>query len=483
MKNKYKIALFVLIFLFVIGFLAYIRYFNSFHNLPILLDEVTDLSQIKLILNEKAIVKQVAVSGENIPNYPNNSFYHLLLSLPLFLGSSIFSFNFLYVLIAGLICLVFFLFLYKLTKNYYISLISLVLFPLIRSTPSILGIHFLTRFVFSLLFLFLALYLFLKLDELNYNLFIAFIFVFFILFLLYPPSALFLFLLLIVWKAFFIKQRFRISYYLKNKKIKWTLSILLIVLIIASLIVFGRVHLSTFVSQFLFYKSLTVYNDFSFFSIYGILPLILSFVGLLVSYNEKWSRFFLSWLIICFTEILLFYFVGFSIFIRFQRVLYLTIIGLIPFTSLGIYFILNKIYSFFRKVKLNKIISLLLILALFLSFVSSLYFSFPKQVGQKPIDEQEYNDLLWLKNNYNEKKIVTYPGVSPFLYILTNNQARQARPAYADWYINEFFDLNCDEKMKIIDKEKIDLVYSLEEQECDFLKLVYSGKCFIYEVR
>ncbi len=159
---------------------------------------------------------------------------------------------------------------------------------------------------------------------------------------------------------------------------------------------------------------------------------------------------------------------------------------------IGLSYIINYIKKlkipFLSRVAKRPIVTFLVII-IFIGVFSSHYklIDERKAYNNKIINRNDYNAIKWLEKNYGSHNTVLAPiFVSSTIYPISRNYVISILPGQLmGENLNasiDFFNVECNEKKRIIEENKANLVFSKEKIDCNGLKEVYNNQDFIYEV-
>jgi len=142
------------------------------------------------------------------------------------------------------------------------------------------------------------------------------------------------------------------------------------------------------------------YNIITF---YGIVAFIFAVIGTYFAYKNK-KYIFVIWPLTLLFFIILFHLFNFTVLAPYQRILYYTILGLVPLSAIGLYHTLNMIKDIFRKYLPNRhgtifsvIIRSIIFVTIFLAVFYN-YYNVDKQVGlYRVIDDNSYSAVKFLQ--------------------------------------------------------------------------------------
>src|SRR3989344_3042209 len=471
-----KLHYFLLIVLLVLA--LFVNNFYGIPKYPIHPDEYAHIAQAKDIVDTGSI--------RFVNPYFKTHPFHLRLEpgFHIFLASFILIFKdsfipFFHILrdfIFLLNTFLLFIFVYRLSKNYFIGLFSAIFFIFLKSTIEVLGNLFLLPvnlgITFTLVF-FILLLSYYPMKKWSYYLLLA---VFLISLLVYPPSAVLIFLIL-----FFASIKSITSI---NKEFLRLIIPISILFILLAIILFS--FTKTLLSYIVFTDEWTpVAASYSPVSFYGLLAFALAIIGILVVFRKFNSyKFLVYWFLICLFDVYLFYVFKFTLFIPFTRVFYFYLLSLCILSAFGLYHLVYFISKlrFLRKfsIPISIFLVLLVIAFQFLSFYSSSKNFFSQGV----LDDAKYDALMFIKDNYGTHNVVMSDPITSFaIYPLTDNYVVAllesnigvgARISQKNFFIG-----SCEDKQSIANKFNVSLVASNYQFSCKFMDKVYSKNGFI----
>lgn len=405
-----------------------------------------------------------------------------------------------------------FLLMYKLTKNYWISLFSIIFFASLPSDVNLLGSWFATPSSMIVLFIFLFFFLFLKaVEEENKK------------YLFYSMGVMFLIIFIHASVASFLLPVLGLYFLINYKRVKekpYLLAVFLPFLIafIIVTVIFKEQIIQTIklIISLLIFKSGSTSLEpsliinpisFNFLGIkfvasqyflpvlYGIIPFLLALYGLYHSIKEEKLRIFAIWLISASFFLFIFNCSGISFFTRRQHMIYYALLALVPLSAIGLYnFILmlknklNNIQKLINKEQLKKVIIIFLII---LVFAATFYNYGAQRKGTELyhlIQNEDYQAFIVL-NDYPLKGAVMSPLKEAMaIYPISANYA------FSKFYpgdnetadkTSKFFSdsSDCKTKEAILRYDNIKFVYSKFKIECEFLDEIYSDGRFVYAVK
>jgi hypothetical protein len=495
MEKSYKyLVILLIIFTFILIYKVHFNYpyfYQDPHNknfiveekagkydYPIHGDEWTHLAQTEYIIKNKEIPKTnpyLKDSGNKLDLESGfqvfNAQFSILTNLDLILNykylPAIFS-------IIYILCLIIFILL--ITKNFYISIFSSLFFLSVKNNVNLMGIWFLVPITFSIFLIYLFFYCFLnenkKLNYLSILFYITSIFV-------YPISTILITFALLIYSIFYKKFS---KYYL----------ILLFTLVISSLILF-RNNLDKIFSIILFKYGWTGAFEFNYSitKMFGLIASAFALFGIFQVYKKKLNKILIILPLVCLIPILTYLMFKFTLFIPYQRAFLYLLINLAPLAGIGLYYLSENIYNFLNKIDKSAAIFIVVLFTL-LVFINNFYNYYKIDNNQflmlHFINDDDYNALKFVKDNYRGNNLIMTNLLTAFaVYPVTQNQV-VALPLSNlgggnEKLINKFYASNCDMKKNIVENNNINLVYSYNKINCDFLKEVYNKNAYVYSIQ
>jgi len=508
-KNKFKFSIIILILIFIF---IRVHNFHSGYNYPMHLDEYHHIAQSVQIIEKKGFVSTNPYFAEPIRHEDLEPGFHILLS-ELFLLTGIdpvYHYGFLPALFACLSAFMLFVLINKITDNFWTGIFAMLFFASLKSSVNILGINFFTPLTacIPLIYLFLLMLIEALLEGDIKRLFISII-LSVCLIIIYPlcgtliiPIAFLYFLLNPkIIKQFYlkIKEIFAIEK-LNNDKVLYLKTALLtisIILVVTLVFIYFWHHVSflrnkTQIINSLIFKEGWGKVEIKYFLpyLYGIISTTLALIGIVISFKQKKYLIFTFFAFITIGLIGMFNKFGFTVLSPYQRTLYFAMLFLIPLSAIGLSYIIDymKKMPFLSRVAKRPIVAFLIIV-IFISVFSGHYRLIDKRkvYNHIIIDDEGYNTIKWLEKNYGSHNIVLAPVfVSSTIYPISRNYVVSILPGQLRGEnLNasvKFFNSGCNEKRKIIEENKANLIFSKGKIDCNGLKEVYSNKNFIYEV-
>ena len=510
-KNRFGLLIIILILIFI-----FIKVYSihSNYNYPIHLDEYHHIAQSVQIIEKKGFVQTNPYFADEIGHENLEPGFHILLS-ELFLLTGIDPvrhYGFLPALFACLSAFMLFVLVNKITNNFWTGIFAMLFFASLKSSVNILGINFFTPLTacIPLIYLFLLMLTKALLDGDIKRLFISII-LSACLVIIYPlcgtliiPISLLYFLLNpgIIREFYFkTKEIFAIEKLNKDKILYFKTVVLSIIIILAIITVFfyfwRYIPLSRNKNQIinsLIFREGWGKVEIKYFLpyLYGIISTILALMGMIISFKQKKYLIFVFFSFITVGLTSMFNKFGFTILSPYQRTLYFAMLFLIPLSAIGLSYItdcMKKLkISFLSKIAKEPMVAFLVIIIFICVFLDSYtLIEERKTYSSSIISEEEYIAIKWLEKNYGSHNIVLAPVfVSSTIYPISRNYVVSILPGQLRGKnLNasiDFFNVGCNEKKRIIEENKANLVFSKGKIDCNWLKEVYSNKNFIYEV-
>jgi len=497
MKKEWKIALLALIIIINCIF-AYYPHFS--YPYPINSDEYAHIARAELISNSHKLPFINPYLAYPVKSVNLESGFHFMLAFLFLLipGSPVLLYKFFILIFMIINSLLLFYLVMLWFKNYWISLVSVLFYGTIRSTPDFLAHQYFLPLTFGTSLFFLLLIFFHKfyVDKSNKHLYLFFI-TLLISVVSYPPTLTFLagvMLFYFISMNHNLAERLGIS---KKKLFNYLIEIGAILIII----LFILIKLNFLTDYLIFDASWTpVQAKYSPIFFFGIIPSILAVFGIFSLLNTAKPKIILYWALFSIIQIYLFYVFNFTVLLPFIRLFLFYLIGVSILAGVGAVSLIPYVNRFFSNK--HKIMSVLLIIVLIFShYVFVIVMEKNKEINPI-IDNKTYNALIYLKENYNEKSIVIADGLtSAAVTPITGN------------YVVGVIESNigggeigrsnkiltketCDKKKVNIEKTGATIsdeleysnpftffILSKEKINCsEFLELVYDKEPFIYKV-
>ncbi len=510
-KNKFKffIIILTLIFIFII-----VHNFHSGYNYPMHLDEYHHIAQSVQIIEERGFSSANPYFAEPIMHENLEPGFHILLS-ELFLLTGIDPirhYGFLPALFVCLSAFMLFVLVNKITNNFWTGIFAMLFFASLKSSVNILGINFFTPLTacIPLIYLFLLMLTGALSDGDIKKLFISII-LSACLVIIYPLCG--TLIIPIAFLYFLLNPRILREFYFRTKEVfaieklnkdkisyfKTALLTITILLVITVTFIYFWRYISFSRNKAQIINSLIFREGWGKVEIkyflpylYGIISTILALIGMIISFKQKKYLIFVFFAFITVGLTSMFNKFGFTILSPYQRTLYFAMMFLIPLSAIGLSYIIN----FMKKLKIpflsravEEPIVAFLVIIIFIGVFSSHYKLIDKRrvYSHAIIDDEDYKAIKWIEENYGSHNTVLAPiFVSSTIYPISRNYVVSILPGQLRGEnLNasiEFFSSGCNEKRRIIEENKANLVFSKGKIDCNWLKEVYSNKNFIYEV-
>jgi hypothetical protein len=409
-----------------------------------------------------------------------------------------------------------FLLMYYLTKNFYIAAASSLFLASLKSNVNILGPWFFIPMTFAFPFIYLFFFLFFKAKEgKKPPLYLLMILDYLILLVVHPISAAIVFLILFVYLLLNYKT------FSENKLIP---IIVISIPVLTISVFFGLMwHWSTKIQDILSYvifkRGWGVYEKvYSIPQFYGYVATFFAIVGTIIilspiihnqlnkffqknkrKYKKIFSkikssdikkfpvmRIFLIWVIIAYSNMLLYLNAGFTILIPYQRSVYYMLLGLVPLSAIGAYHFSLGVYGFLNhrwKRASMTLMMVLLILTIFSLFFN--YFDLPTDVRLYELIEKEDFEAIKFLEEREKGVVLSTPQVGSTIYPLSGqNVVVSLRFEGSDDLrtdVRNFFNLNCSAKNEFTKEKDVRYVLSKKSINCSWEE-IYNDNTFIYEL-
>lgn len=408
-------------------------------------------------------------------------------------------YRFLPALFATISAFILFVLVYSLTKEFYPALFSIIFFTALKSNINIMGLWFFTPLTFSFPFIFLTVLSFIKGMEEKDNLKkINFIFFFIVTFFIYPISIIFIFFIILFFlvmnpvlirknmRSIFIFAIIPLLFFAYFFNFFWRDSFLTIIKNINQFFVFRHGWSKVELSYILPY-------------LYGIVPTLLAMIGLYPALKRKGTRFFIIWAIVSLALIYLFRAYSFTFIAPYQRMLYFCMLGMVPLSAMGFWFVIKLIkerfHNLFRRTKhyQSRIISgsaaaIFLFIVIAASFYN--YYSPPEEDRiYHVLKEKDHSALLFI-GTFEDDLVMAPLRISTAVYPIIKKHVvgmteGNLPPANIDDVIL-FYEGDCEKKKEILKKYEdwyvVDIVLSEQRINCSFLEERFSKEDYVYYV-
>lgn len=494
MFKKIKFV-FIFLALALVFFNVYYPHIN--YPLPLHVDEWQHLAQSVQIMDKGSLVNENPYFL-NVENRDLEPGFHIFIAkfFSLTRLDPVLNYRFFPAIFAVLAALVLFIFIYRMT-NFWIALLSIIFFSILPSNVNILGLIFFVPLTLGIFFI----YLFFLLFKTNKKI-IALI-ILLALFFIHPPSGLILLPFILFYYLTSPDTNKLIKKYIKKYKIIAISTPILFLFFIFFFRDFILKIIKTILSGGLFPTMSSVLGIRYFLpSLYGKLSICLAIIGGFIGFRKKlkdfvlWVFFILiligSTYIFTYFKIIPFLYTE-NIYFLYQRLIYYFMIGLVPLSAVGFYFLIKSL----SKLKINKtlikicsiVVSCLLLFFIFFEY-SEIYkytsIDSPYTKTYHLIEKEEYEDIKWLSNL--PKGIVIAPrGVSTTIYPISKHKVVgiiEGQLGGGNIHDTDLFftDNTCTLKERLIKKHNVNFVFSKEKIDCKNLEEIYSKNNYIYKV-
>jgi hypothetical protein len=479
-----KKELIILVLVLIICFVStYKIHFNN--PFPYHHDEWQHLGISTQIVDKGYNINTNPYTGEKQFHTDLESGFHIFLSNVIILTQNdlIFSYKYLASIFAVLTGFLFFVLMYDWTKNYWASILSILIFTFLKTNVNILGKDFFIPLSFALPFILAFIYYFTKaLKKKNSSYFYLSFVILSVIFFIHPPSFMILIfptLIELIFHHKFIKKIFK-------KRI--FLVIPFIVVLIYLLIWKGTIiHSLQYLLGLIYFEQGWGKLEIKFFIplLYGIIYTVLALTSIKWTSKNKF-RFFLFSAFISLFITTLFNSYNFTVLVPYGRALYYSMFFMVPLTCFSyikiVEFIKKKGYSF-KYLQVSVVIVLVL-----LSFIPKyIQHENLKNYDTMILTKDEYNALKFIETNYGQdNKIVTPYFMTSAVYPVSRNNVFSLIPAQLESVYKEenlnFFFYDCITQKKLIIESKSNFILSRNELNCDFLQKIHFNKVFIYKI-
>ena len=461
--NHVQIGLLVLI-LIATFLLVYSPHFN--YAYPLHIDEWRHISEARKI-------------NEGI--YPEG-FEALEIGFQLFLSGLykvvdvVLIYKFLPALFASIAGLMVFFFVYNLTQKYLPSLFSLIFFASLKSNVNIMGLWFFSPLTFAIPLIYLFFWLFssgVENDTPKKLLYSGGVYI--LLIFTHPISATFMIPIIIMYS--FIKYKFFIKH--------WKICTLWLITPLLGLLFYTYTFKQNFITIFnalIFQKGWGVLElDIPLTWGYSIVGALLAVIGAWYAYKHK-HYIFIIWSLLTLMLVMLYKHLEFSIFAPHQRMFYYFLISLPILSGFGLYYVFTKVKLLIKKRHYLVFLTIMFLLIILFSFRG--YNNIDRQVDlYTVIDDHEYQALKFLEHYDNsDTRVMAMPKISTAIYSISGHKVVGSYYFHGNRKDAEkFFQIDCDEKTKLIKKHNVKYVLSTFPIDCGW-GLIYNENNFIYKV-
>ncbi|MFH2020503.1 MAG: hypothetical protein ABIJ34_03760 [archaeon] len=391
----------------------------------------------------------------------------------------------LFVIISGLAI---FICIYELTKNYYMSIISLLMFVLLKSNVNILGIDYFIPLTMAIPFMFFFILQYINSIETQNqaNLATSVILLLF-LFFMHPPSMVILLIPSLI-------QFLNCKSVFKKKLISSKLFIIIgIIAVLAILSLFWtesfQVTREVILDMIVFEQGWGKLEVTYFLPLlYGILPTLLAvygFLNLSSSASSLKLGFFSSFAVLAVALTGFFNVFGFSILVPYSRLVYYSMLAMIPLTAIGLQHVTDRVEFVKNRSHQKIILTIILIISISLS-TYELDMRY-KKYSQTILTDADYDALIWFSSNIGKDKIVLTPFfTTSAVYPVSHNfvislVAAVLEGGHAQENL-EFFQYDCEQMKNVTDSSGAEFIISRSKLECSYFSEIYSNADFIYKV-
>ena len=416
-----------------------------------------------------------------------SGFHLFLANIFLMTGlNPVLSYQYLAAIFAVITGFVIFLCVYRLTGKFYAGILALIVFISLKSNVNILGKSYFVPMTMAMPFIFLFILFFLtSLKEKSHKKFLFSFVLLFLIFLIHPPSA------IILGIPVLVEILFNIGF---MEKIYEKFRFFFLALPFFALLVFLLLWKGEWQATLGYFSDLLVFEqgwgkiEIAYFlpALYGWAATLFAVYGFVVA-NKMRLRFFMIFAFVSIGMTAFFNIFGFAVVIPYSRAIHYSMLSLLPLTALGVLSALQLVY---RKIENNDALQTLACFVFLLIVVSSSYTldTQYKTYGQLPLDRQDYNALIWIKETYGSDNVLVTPYfMTSAVYPVSGSKAISLIPSQMGGGLIEenlnFYTYTCDKQEEIAGQANASLVLSKLPIECSFLEQVYSRGDFVYSVR
>jgi len=486
----------VILMIFLTFSLVYSVHFD--YRYPFHVDEWQHIAQAVKIID----IQDVNAGNPYFKNFPQfrdieSGFHIFLAELFLLTGADpVLFYKYLPAIFASISAFMLFLFILKLTENFYISVFGMIFFASLKSNINILGLWFLVPMTFSIPLIYLSFMALINGLEKNRPIFLFIFGIISLSIIIIHPVSL-TFMIPIV----FFYSLIRYKTVLQNI---WNI----IPLLIASLLIVSALFFNYFwknsVSDTIDYMYNTfvfkhgwgiVEINYSLSEFYGTTSLILAIIGLILSVKKRlWMP--ILWSISTLSLLYMFTTFGFSVLAPYQRILYYNSLGFVTLSAMGLYLIIILIHNALKNIIPNfpyreSFINILLIVLMtsLLYGIFSNYYKTPDNLGvYKVINDDAYNAIKQLENYGNNNIILADSWISTAIYPISKNYVVSFTPAHLWGEKLDDVDIflensSCSRTDRIAKKFRVDFILARNEIRCENFENIYDKKTYIYEVK
>jgi len=472
-----KNQIIILVIVLIIGaFLTYLPHLN--YPYPLHVDEWASINQARELTNPRY------VSPTQTHTIFTLGFTAIIMILEVFLNI-VLIYKFLPIITFIVSAIILFKFTHQLTKNYSVAIFSVIFLLSLPNNTNLLGSWFFVPFIASIPLVFLTFFLYLKAyNKPNKKLTIYSIISLLALLLIYPPYAIFTFLILAIY-TFLNKKTVSLKKIKKPLIIFSSILTLLIILImlvfskspywILSQLYFPQGHssldpgINTNAYELIFLNMRLLVNPYFLPILFGIIPFVLAIIGIYKSYKSNPKNILIIWFITSVAFISLFLIFNFTFIMSYQRIVYMALLALVPFTGIGA----STILSYAKRYP-NYIFLSLIILILIVTF-----YNYGKPIQGTEIyhliDEQEYQEIIYL-NQYDTSYIITDLEKSLPILVLTSHKPTAGfigTNTTNQQETKDFLGGDCNFKEDYLKKKNyIKYIYTKRQINCDFIEKI-----------
>ena len=476
-ERAVRLAILILALAFVFIFVYSPHFSNPY---PIHIDEWQHIAQIISVSEGKANWNPYFREGHADLEIFFHGFWALFALLLGRQGFIMFC-SFLPAVFAVLSGLMLFILVKRITKRFSAALFSVLLFGSLKSSLNIIGIAYFTPLSMAIPLMFLFMLLFIEgISENNRKKLLLSAASFAALLLIHPPSATILLPVVIfypvVCRKFFSKNR---------KAILVSLSALALVFAASFFIkIGGRAASEILISNLVFRLGWTGYELKYFLPfLFSIPATLLAVFGAYRSFDDEKSRFFLIFALFTIAISMVFNRFNISILAPYQRVIYYSMISLVPLAAIG----LSELYTLIKSQLERKWSSIypamlsaataLLILALVFTSKYPSADSVSTDYASPVLSGSSERALLWVSENYPKDYVVMAPVfTTSAVYPVSGNLVQSLLPAQLGTFdrqderisdaLSFYNSTNCSEQISILDKWNVSIVLSSSEIRC-----------------
>lgn len=497
----------------VLGFKVYKPHIDN--NYPIHMDEWSRLLETTHIIEQETFNNRYNPQFVGHPDAPrrlNPGFQFILSQFYIVSGvDTITYFQYIPAIFAILTGFIMFSFLFKFS-SYWTGLFAIIFLSFLKTNDNTLGISFLVALTMTFPLIYGMFYAlnntFEKRDSL-YLLLASFLY-FAVLVTHEQTGAAFLPIILVYLLVNFILIKKRKESLNVSKK-GIIMGLVSFILPLLSLYVARDIiWKGTFAKSFQFLMSLIVWEGISpirfpynFVVFYGTMLTILAIIGAVMVYKNRNMNVFLIWSLIAVGQVVNFYFNHITYFSALERIRHHAVLGLVPLSAYGLYYLLNKISKNIKQHK-EEIFSIFSIaIILLVSMVSLAYVDRGEYLPESKqpehhllmapaIDYKDYQAISFIGKISNKQVVMAELLTSATIYPISKNYVVATAQNKFDGFgggrtetVKNFFSTrSCTEKQNLIYKNNVKYVLSTKPINCNFLDKIYSKNFrYIYEAQ